>query len=41
MCSFIRSWADWTEERSKGRVLERWAIMRMRSINVLSKSKDR
>lgn len=27
MCSFIRSWADWTEERFKGKVLERWAMV--------------
>ena len=27
MCSFIRSWADWTEERSKGGVRERWAMI--------------
>lgn len=27
MCSFIRSWADSTEERFSGRVLERSAIV--------------
>lgn len=27
MCSLMRSWADWTKERSKGRALERSAMV--------------
>ena len=35
MWSFMRSWADWTEERFKGRVLERSAMVVCRGGNGL------